>query len=78
MRKYLSAGDNSIRILCNFLQYEKYMILSSKNIYEIYPNWIKNWIKQKNVAFSIFPIGINDLSYRENIFPMWIILLPKE
>jgi hypothetical protein len=57
-----------------------------ENIYPI-------WIKQKNVPFSFFPIGINDLttqknifpamtslnlSYRENIFLMWIILLPKE
>jgi hypothetical protein len=64
--------------------YKKFILL--ENIFPI-------WIKQKNVAISNFIIGINDLSiqenifpasislnlsYRKNIFPMWIILLPKE
>jgi hypothetical protein len=90
MRKYFSAEDNSIRILWNFSQWN---ILSFIRNLSYLGNIFPLWIKQKNVAFSIFPIGINDLSiqenilaalislnlsYRENIFPLWIILLPKE
>jgi hypothetical protein len=55
MRKYLSAGDNSIRILCKFFSMEN--ILSYPVKYE------------KNIRNS---------SYFENIFPIWIKMLPKE
>jgi hypothetical protein len=70
MRKYLSAGDNSIQILCNSSGMENILSYPVK-LYTKYFSYID---KTEKCCISIFSIGINDLSIQENIFPALISL----